>query len=884
MSSQEFVLYALMKVDAFFTKHAELLLNVKKYVGDIKSELQQIRYSLQRADASTKEPWLKDLKEVALDIEDVLEDFAHHLKSLKKRHSVASGIKEIKSRLHDIWDRRDRYSIGNNTVASEEMEDPRDSSLYIREDEIVGIEDSMKELENWLTDSRDPSLQLTSVVGMSGIGKTVLVKQVYDSMKVKRHFKFCSWIKVPRPSCTVDGLLKLIVKEFSTESKIQTPQPIESMSRDGLRKTLTNSLCLKRYLLVLDDVWHVDTLSELKNALPCRGDGSRIIATTTRSLEAQAHGRVHEVKPLQSPYDEHLFCKKALTSNLSGVPLELEDLCKKILNTCEGLPVAIVTIGGLLKMKGTDKGGWERVERSLASESSFDDIGRVMSTLKFSYDGLPPHLKSCFLCFGIFPKDQSIKRMKLIRLWIAEGFIKEENDEKDMEEVANDYLNGLIGHSVIQVAERSEYGRVRSYRVHPLMRKFILLNAKEQNFCAFSARRKADGSSSTAKIRRLSISGDDMNNHSRDSDLSHVRSFFAFWTNQSRVEELCSKFQYLRALDLENAPLKNFPESLARLIFLRYLSLENTQITNLPASIGGLRNLQVLNLKGTFVSRLPDRIVKLKNLRHLLAYRYAAGEPSFDCTQAVTVPGKIGKLTALRKLSVVQANDGIVCELGKLMQLRRLGVVGLRSADGGNICSSIAQMRNLESFSAKSINASEPLDLEHQFSPPSGLQRLYLRGRLMVLPHWIRNLEQLTRLTLGWSCLENDPFQELHDLPALQELTLIEAYGGNSLNCGQIGKGRGFPNLKLLCLDGLHELQIIHLECGAMPKLQKMIIRHCKLLSMVPLGIQYLTKLEDVELFDVSPEFVRVMDTEKQHGQALNHINRIYVHDLRTHL
>ncbi|KAJ8641851.1 hypothetical protein MRB53_018545 [Persea americana] len=420
------------------------------------------------------------------------------------------------------------------------------------------------------------------------------------------------------------------------------------------------------------------------------------------------------------------------------------------------------------------------------------------------------------------------------------------------------------------------------------MRKFIVLKAKEQNFYVFSTEQYGPSSSSSnAKIRRLSISGDDTNG-SHDADLSHVRSFFAFGKSQRRMEQLCTRFQFVRVLDLESAPLTDLPESLAELIFLRYLSLAKTGITSLPKTIEKLEHIQVLNLKGTSIVELPDQILKLKKLRHLLAYAYNYKDvPSFHCIQAVRVPRGIGSLTALQKLSVIQANaeNGIITELGNLKQLRRLGVVGLRCVDGQSICSSIAQMTNLNSFSARSTNASELLNLHCQyFSPPRNLQRVYLRGRLRMLPSWICTLQQLTRLTLGWSYLEEDPFQELHVLGSLKELTLLEAYGGNSLYCGPSGKGRGgFPNLMLLCLDGLPWLQYIQLEKGAMPELQKMIIRRCINLSWEPLGIEYLTMLKQVELFGMSKGFMSRMRDERQ-GQRLRHIKSIYDDDYRTHI
>lgn len=215
--------------------------------------------------------------------------------------------------------------------------------------------------------------------------------------------------------------------------------------------TLKSFSHLKRYLLVLDDVWHVDELHVIKDALPSHRNGSRVIVTTTRSFNVTDYDRVYEVKPLQSADAEKLFCECASSSNHGRISH------KRILEKCEGLPLAIVTIGNLLRKKGADEIEWNKVHRSLDSESECSiDVSRALSRLTYRYNRLPRHLKPCLIYLGIFPEGQLIKRMRLIQLWIAEGFIEEN------EEVEDDYLNELMDYGVIQVAERSYCGKVKS--------------------------------------------------------------------------------------------------------------------------------------------------------------------------------------------------------------------------------------------------------------------------------------------------------------------------------------------------------------------------------------------------------------------------------------
>lgn len=118
-----------------------------------------------------------------------------------------------------------------------------------------------------------------------------------------------------------------------------------------------------------------------------------------------------------------------------------------------------------------------------------------------NYNDLPYYLKSCFLHFGIFPEDYQIRRMRLIRLWVAEGFV-EEREGKTMEEVAGEYLNELINRSMVQVARFDIDGRTRTCQVHDIMREIILLKCRKENFSRFCAEHDTRVHD---RVRRLSI-------------------------------------------------------------------------------------------------------------------------------------------------------------------------------------------------------------------------------------------------------------------------------------------------------------------------------------------------------------------------------------------
>ena len=71
--------------------------------------------------------------------------------------------------------------------------------------------------------------------------------------------------------------------------------------------------------------------------------------------------------------------------------------------------------------------------------------------------------------------------LKLIWLWIAEGFI-ERRGAKTVEDVAEEYLIDLIERSLILIADRNSIGGVKSCRIHDLLRDLCLRKAEEMSF------------------------------------------------------------------------------------------------------------------------------------------------------------------------------------------------------------------------------------------------------------------------------------------------------------------------------------------------------------------------------------------------------------------
>ncbi|KAG4117094.1 hypothetical protein ERO13_D12G207300v2 [Gossypium hirsutum] len=885
------VSFLLEKLTTFLQNEVELLQGIPEDLQYIKDELQSLKAVLRVADSvgeSNQElkVWVQQVREIAYDAEDTLDEYKldvvndhrHGLdaflqqvccftKNLKAQHRIASKINGIKSRISNVSARRPNFDNngtseqGPSSIATvNPWIDRRGDALLLDSVDLVGIDNSKEQLVQWLVEGNS-GRKVVSVVGMGGSGKTTLAKQVYDNTKVKKHFAVHVWITISHP-LKIEELLRNMVRQLFDSIRKPVPQGVDDMDSFLLKMIIKGFLQQRRYLIVLDDVWHMNEWEMLDHALANNGRGSCVLLTTRNSEVAstsciESEDKIFNLEPLSPDESWTLFCKKCFQKN--SCPAELERHSRRILDKCEGLPLAIVAISGVLATKRRTVAEWETVYRSLGAE--IEDNSRLINfkeVLLLSFNDLPYHLKSCFLYLSLFPGNHLIENMRLIRLWIAEGFV-EAKEGKTQEEVAEDYLNELLNRSMIQIAGMTNDGRVKACRIHDLLREIIISNARDQNFVAVA---KEQNATWPEKVRRLAIHNA-LANAQRNMNASHLRSFFVFDTgdplSSSPTDTLIpNSCRLLKVLDLRAAPIENFPEEISNLRLLRYLSLRDTKITTIPSSIKKLQDLETLDLKHSQVSELPVEILKLRKLHHLLVYHYEFTSYSrFHSKYGFQALSGIGALQSLQKLCFMDVNhdNALIMELGKLVQLRRLGITNMRKEDGKILCSSIEKLINLHALSIVSSVKEEVIDLQCLSSPPQLLQRLYLYGRLEKLPEWIPCLESLAVIYLKWSRLPNDALESLQNLPNLVHLELLQAVEGDTLHF----KAGGFKELKLLGIDKFEGLRCIQVEDGAMPCLEKLSIQRCKLLERVPLGIQHLTKLKVLEFFDMPEELIMTL-------------------------
>lgn len=538
--------FAIDKLGPLLVREVELLRGVKEEVRDIKLELESISSFLKDADARAAaeeleggessegvNSWVKQVREEAYRIKDVVDEytleeamltshgrglisrlrkFCCFVKQLKLQHGFATEIRDIKSSLEKIQKRGERYSFSSNIEQGSSSRkrnviphDSRVGSFFLEDDEVVGIETTRDKLIELLMNGRSER-SVIAIVGEGGLGKTTLAGKIFKSEAVERHFDCWAWVTVGKDYDKKD-LLRLIMQELQRVTEQSVLGDIYNMEEMGLITAVRALLKDKTYMIVLDDVWKVDFWGDVEHALLDNNRGSRIMLTTRRmdiakSCTMPSFGQVHELETLPPGEAWKLFCRKAFGPSSGGYcPSELKDLSDDILAKCRGLPLAIVAVGGLLSTKNKVVHEWQKLRDGLGSKLGSDprlkDCNRVLSE---GYYDLPHHLKSCLLYFGLFPEDHKINCAKLMRLWMAEGFVQY-NKGPITEQVAEEFLNELIDRSLVQAIERRVTGGVRICQVHDLMYEIIVRKTTELGFRCFP---NENDSSNCSKTRRVS--------------------------------------------------------------------------------------------------------------------------------------------------------------------------------------------------------------------------------------------------------------------------------------------------------------------------------------------------------------------------------------------
>ncbi|PSS29089.1 Late blight resistance protein like [Actinidia chinensis var. chinensis] len=349
------------------------------------------------------------------------------------------------------------------------------------EETIVGFEEEVLIIKEQLT-GVPKQLDVISIVGMPGIGKTTLAIKVYNDPLVAYHFHIRAWITISQEYVKRDllcGLLSSVMHHTYGVDQM-SDEEVNQMSDEKLAQRLYKSLKGRRYFIVMDDIWDRRVWFDLNTCFPNDNNGSRIMFTSRNEHVAllSKSSRLLHLRFLTDDESWVLFQQKVFQRETC--PPQLTEIGKHIAKKCQGVPLVIVVVAGILTNEEKSPDQWEKVGKTIKSQMTADPQ-IWLKTLALSYNHLPHHLKPCFLYFGLFPEDYQVPVWKLIWLWMAEGFIRE-TAEKSLEDVAEEYLTELIGRSLVLVSRRRYDGGVKAFGIHDLLRDFCIKQAEKECF------------------------------------------------------------------------------------------------------------------------------------------------------------------------------------------------------------------------------------------------------------------------------------------------------------------------------------------------------------------------------------------------------------------
>uniref|UniRef100_A0ACD5TV15 Uncharacterized protein n=1 Tax=Avena sativa TaxID=4498 RepID=A0ACD5TV15_AVESA len=834
----------------------------------------------------TVKGWIEEVRKVAYRVEDVMDKYSYHcLQMVEERFlkkylikgthyvlvftQISDEVVKIEKEIDQVIRIKEQW-LQPSQLAHDpftEMERQRSQDSFpelVTDEDLIGIEDNRRILTEWLY-SGEMDSEVITVSGMGGLGKTTLVTNVYEREKVK--FQAHAWMVVSQ-TYTVDDLLRKLLRKVGHSEQPGSPN-IDRMDVYDLKEGIKRMLKDRKCLLVLDDVWNQEVYFQIRDAFQ-NFHGSRIIITTRQNHVAALAPltRRLDLKPLGETHAFELFCRRVFYSKKNHeCPKDLMNTANSIVDRCQGLPLAIVTMGSLLSSRSPTRYIWGQIYNQFRTELSTSN--HVRAVLNLSYHDLSGDLRNCFLYCSLFPEDYPMLRESLVRLWVAEGFVSSKENSTP-EEVAERNLMELIHRNMLIVKETDELGRVSSCTMHDIVRDLALCIAREERFV--SANDYAAMTQMDRDVRRLSSCGWKENSAPKVK-LPRLRTLVALGAISSRpamLSSILSESSYLTVLELQDSEITEVPASIGALFNLRYIGLRRTKVKSLPDSVENLSNLQTLDIKQTNIEKLPRGIAKIKKLQHLLADRYADEKQSeFLYFIGIQAPKDLSNMEELQTLETVQANKDLAEQLKRMTRLRSVWIDNISSTDCADIFATLSNMPLLSSLLLSARDENEALCFETLKPTSKHLHRLIVRGGIkgtLECPIFRGHGENLKYLALSRCNFGEDPLGMLAShLPNLTYLRLNNVHSAAIL----VLSADSFPHLKTLVLKQMPDVNEINIMGGALSGIEALYIVSLSKLDKVPQGIESLGSLKSLRLLGLHKDFRTQWDKNGMHQKMM---------------
>ncbi|KAM0923318.1 hypothetical protein ACQ4PT_005619 [Festuca glaucescens] len=928
------------------SEEVHMLLGVREEIEKMDIKLGDLKNFLADADRrnithKTVQAWVVELKRAMYEAADILD--LCQLKAMEQgqstigvgcfnrllfcmrnpahAHNIGTRIRELNKKLGTIKERGDAFNFINlgsyedrnsRVHASHSGIRSRETSGEFDRSGVVGEkieEDTRAIIDIMLTEKEgNANIMVVAIVGVGGIGKTTLSQKVFNDEIVNAEFDKTIWLSVNQNFDKVE-LIKTVITlaggEYGGGTALAVLQPI-----------LTATVKGKKLFIVMDDVWIPTACndvfgSHLANVV---ARGSRILVTTRDERVARGMKAMlpyHRVDKLEEDDGWSLLKNQIVSCETDGHEIDtLKDIGLQIVAKCDGLPLAIKVLGGLLCQKEKKHHEWKMVlDDSIWSVNEMPE--ELNHAVYLSYEDLPSCIKQCLLYYSLLPKIAMFGKEDIIGMWIGEGFVH--GTSNNLEELGSKYYKELIVRNLIE--PNAKYLDQVVCSMHDVVRSFAQFVSRDEALAAHSGETNIGSKLSAHKFLRLSLE-----NKSSESDgldwsslqtQTMLRTLILVGNINMKSGDLVAHFPSLRTLHADSTGVGELAEFLHEFKHLRFLSLQHSDISSLPDNLGKLKFLQFISLSGSEkLVELPHSIVQLNQLRYL----HMGG------TSISGIPRGFGVLTNLRSVIRFPAvEDGDWCSLEVLGPLYQLTEIGLRGLENVTAPSSAAKAKLGEKVhlttvrlrwhsrlgddgkikEEDSVSEEEQEKTEKVFDelcPPPNLDFLSITGYFgRRLPTWmmsssvvsleilrilmIEDLACCTVLPNGLCQLLYLEFIQIKRAPAIKRVGLEFLQSNHHQSLPPSHVAVAFPKIDKMNLIWMVEWQEWEWveTVQAFPVLRELVIVSCKLTSLPPglssqakalnkLDIGYVKALTSVENFatvvrlevDTLPDLERV--------------------------
>ncbi|KAK0598370.1 hypothetical protein LWI29_034051 [Acer saccharum] len=731
-------------------------------------------------------------------------------------------------------------------VAEKMPEDPVDEMPI--DPTIIGLQSTFDKVWSCLGDQQ---AGIIGLYGMGGVGKTTLLTQINNKFRdTPNDFDVVIWVVVSKDQ-NLEMIQETISKKIGLWDDSWKTKRLKEKALD-----IFKVLSQKRFVLLLDDIWERVDLKELGVPLPSPKISSKIVFTT-RSNEVCGHMGTHQhqfkVECLAPEEAWKLFQMNVGRETLDNDP-RIPQVAKLVAKECDGLPLALITIGRAMACKKTVE-EWNHAIQVL-KESAFKFAGmdeEVYSLLKFSYDSLASDtLRSCLLYCSLFPEDYEIEKRDLIDFWIGEGFF-------DEYEAGYPIIFNILRACLL------EEGDDDRLKMHDVIRDMALWIAceieKEKGKFLVQTSVGLTEAPETEKlegVKRMSLMENQIENLPETLSCPHLSTLFL---NENCLKMINNDFfrfmPSLKVLNLSFTGLIEFPLGISRLVSLQHLDLSGTKIKELPEELKALANLRCLNLGSMYeLNRVPRRLIlsfaKLRIFR-LPWCNWELG-PVGDNVQSGGGEYLVEELLCLKYLKALSICLKGGCALRKFLKSQKL-----------HSCTQFLQLEGFEE-SLDVVSLTGMKHLSELFILSYGLEELkidYCQGEIRE-SHCFHSLRKVDIC----GCIKLRDATWLVFAPNLKVIVIMDCGDMEEVisveKCGQVKDKieslNPFAKLEYLMLHTIRSLKSIYWKPLPFPHLKQITALACPRLEKLPLDFNN-AKERKID-FDLDPHLSEELKRE----------------------